>query len=424
MKNILVSAKVGYGDGFMKKRITVISSVLTVAILLASCAPVASSPATAQPSAATPAATAVQNITTVAEQDAYTQIYEKVNPSVVNIRVVQNASSSQQDSSFPFPNIPGFDFGNQQQQQQTPTQVEGSGFIYDTDGHIVTNNHVVENASRIVVTFSDGTEVEAKVVGTDPGSDLAVIQVSNVDSSLLQPVALANSDQLKVGQVVIAIGSPFGLQGSMTTGIISSLGRTLEASATTTSNGTSYSIPDIIQTDAAINPGNSGGPLLNLNGEVVGVNTAIESSTDSNSGVGYSIPSTIVKKIADTIVQTGKVEHTYLGISYLSMSLDLAQAMNLPDETRGVLVESVSSGGPAGKAGLKGSTTQVSIDGIQTTVGGDVITKIDGNEIKVSDDLLSYLLIHTTVGQKVTLEIIRNGKTMNLDVTLEARPQA
>ncbi|MPN55205.1 Periplasmic pH-dependent serine endoprotease DegQ [bioreactor metagenome] len=155
---------------------------------------------------------------------------------------------------------------------------------------------------------------------------------------------------------------------------------------------------------------------------MIGVNTAIESSTDSNSGVGYSIPSAIVKKVADTIIQSGKVEHTYLGISYLSMSLDLATAMNLPAETRGVLVERVSSTGPAGKAGLKASSTDVTIDGVQTSVGGDVITKIDGNDIRVSDDLLSYLLIHTTVGQKVTLEIIRDGKPMTVDVTLEARP--
>lgn len=409
----------------MKKRLTVISSVLVIAVLLASCAPVASSTATSASgsgTAATQTPAVVQNITSVSEESAYTQIYDKVNPSVVNIRVVQNASSTQQDSSFQFPTFPGFPDLNQQQQSQAPAQVEGSGFIYDTDGHIVTNNHVVANAARIIVTFSDGTEAEAKVVGTDPGSDLAVIQVPNVAASLLKPVSLADSDNVKVGQIVIAIGSPFGLQGTMTTGIVSSLGRTLEASATTTSEGTSYSIPDIIQTDAAINPGNSGGPLLNLSGEVVGVNTAIESSTDSNSGVGYSIPSAIVKKVAETIIKSGKVEHTYLGISYLSMSLDLATAMNLPAETRGVLVERVSESGPAGKAGLKGSSTDVTIDGIQTSVGGDVITKIDGNDIRVSDDLLSYLLIHTTVGQKVTLEIIRDGKTMNVDVTLQARP--
>lgn len=411
----------------MRKKMSVISSVVVVAALLASCAPVAVATPTAEAtSAATQAPAVVQNVTTVAEESAYTQIYDQVNPSVVNIRVVQKLSSTQQSSGYQLPDFPGFpDFNfNNQQQQQVPTQVEGSGFVYDADGHIVTNNHVVTNADRIVVTFSDGTEAEAKVVGTDPGSDLAVIQVTGVDASLLKPVALADSTTAKVGQIVIAIGSPFGLQGTMTTGIISSLGRTLEASATTTSDGTSYSIPDIIQTDAAINPGNSGGPLLNLSGEVLGVNTAIESSTDSNSGVGYSIPSAIVKKVADAIIQSGSVEHTYLGISYLSMSLDLANAMNLPAETRGVLVERVSQTGPAGKAGLKGSTINVTIDGVQTTVGGDVITKIDGNDIKVSDDLLSYLLVHTSVGQKVTLEIIRDGKTMTVDVTLEARPQS
>lgn len=393
-----------------------------MAILLASCAPAATStatPANTTSAEVTQTPVVVQNITVVAEESAFTRIYEKVNPSVVNIRVVQNTSTTQQDFGFGFPGFPDFPDLNQ---QRRPIQVEGSGFIYDTDGHIVTNNHVVADAKRIIVTFFDGTEAEAKVVGTDPGSDLAVIQVADVAASLFKPVSLADSDNVKVGQIVIAIGSPFGLQGTMTTGIISSLGRTLEASATTTSDGTSYSIPDIIQTDAAINPGNSGGPLLNLSGEVIGVNTAILSSTESNSGVGYSIPSAIVKKVADSIIQSGKVEHTYLGISYLTMSLDLATAMNLPAETRGVLVERVVPTGPAGKAGLKGSSTDVIIDGVQTSVGGDVITKIDGNDIRVSDDLLSYLLIHTTVGQKVTLEIIRDGKTMTVDVVLEARP--
>jgi serine protease Do len=407
----------------MKKKVTLFTSVLVIAVLLASCAPAVNQTATTvAPAASATQAPVVNNITTNADQDAYVQIYKKVNPSVVNIRVVETLSSTQQDSSFQFPDFPGFpDLNDQQQQQQVPTQVEGSGFVYDTDGHIVTNNHVVENADRIVVTFSDGTEVEAKVVGTDPGSDLAVIQV-DVNKSLLTPVPLADSDQLNVGQIVVAIGSPFGLQGSMTTGIISSLGRTLEASSTTSSDGTSYSIPDIIQTDAAINPGNSGGPLLNLSGEVIGVNTAIESSTNSSAGVGYAIPSAIVKQIATTLINSGSVEHTYLGISYLSMSSDLATAMDLPVETRGVLIEKVSSTSPAGKAGLKASSKEVTIDGVQVSVGGDVITKIDGNEIKVSDDLLSYLLAHTTVGQTVTLEVIRDGKTITVPVTLEARP--
>lgn len=405
----------------MSKKVTLFSSVLVIAMLLTSCAPtVTQAPATV---GATQAPAAINNLTTVAEQDAYEQIYAKVNPSVVNIRVVETLSSTQQDSQYQLPSLPGFPDLNTPQQQQVPSQVEGSGFVYDTDGHIVTNNHVVENASRIVVTFSDGTEAEAKIVGTDPGSDLAVIQVA-VDASLLTPVPLADSEMLKVGQIVIAIGSPFGLQGSMTTGIISSLGRTLDASTsnTATSSGASYSIPDIIQTDAAINPGNSGGPLLNLSGEVIGINTAIESSSNSNAGVGYAIPSSIVKQIATTLINSGKAEHAYLGISGRTMTSDFAKAMELPSDTRGVLIAEVGSNGPSDKAGLKGSTKNVTIDGIQTTVGGDIITKIDGTEVKVFDDLLSYLMAHTTVGQKVTLEIIRDGKTITVPLTLEARP--
>jgi 2-alkenal reductase len=415
----------------MNKRITVVSSLVVIAALLVSCAPVTTQATTATPTVAATKATAVVNLTTVAEQDAFEKLYEVVNPSVVDVRVVENATSTTQDTQYSFPDIPGFpQFGTPQQQQNTaPTQVEGAGFIYDSAGHIVTNNHVVENASRIVVTFSDGTQVDAKLIGTDPGTDLAVIQVSGVDSSLIKPITLADSTQLKVGQLVAAIGSPFMLQGTMTTGIISALGRTMlntngSSSQTQSSTATTayYSIPDMIQTDAAINHGNSGGPLVDINGQVVGVNTAIESTSDSNAGIGYAIPSAVIKMVATGLISTGKVEHTYLGINPAEMTPDLATAMNLPTNTRGILIQAASATGPAGKAGLKGSSKEATIDGVSTKVGGDIITSIDGQSLKTYNQLVSYLLLSTKAGQEVTLGIIRDGKATTVKVTLEARP--
>jgi 2-alkenal reductase len=416
----------------MKNKITVAFSLLVIVALMVGCAPAVSQTKT---SATTPESAQVQsaqavNLTTAQEEQAYEQIYETVNPSVVNIRVVENSSASTQTTQYSFPDIPGFpqfsDPQGQQQQESVPTQVEGAGFIYDSDGHIITNNHVVENAARIIVTFSDGTQTDAKLIGTDPDTDLAVIQVTGIDSSLIKPVTLADSTQLKVGQLVVAIGSPFQLQGTMTTGIISALGRTMESTTASNDNSSSstgyYSIPDIIQTDAAINHGNSGGPLLNLSGQVIGVNTAIESTSDSNAGIGYAIPSAIVKMAADELITSGKVEHTYLGLSTLEMTADIADAMNLPSNTRGILVNGVSSDGPAGKAGIKGSSSEVKIDGVSTPIGGDIITSIDGNPVKTYNQLISYLLLNTKVGQQVELGFIRDGKDSTVKVTLKARP--
>jgi serine protease Do len=336
----------------------------------------------------------------------------------VDVRVVQKVTTSQ-DSQYQLPNIPGMpQFSNPQ--NNTPTQVEGAGFIYDTQGHIVTNNHVVTDAERIIVTFNDGTEADATLVGTDPGTDLAVIKV-NADAAELKPLTLADSTQLLVGQIAIAIGSPFQLQGTMTTGIVSALGRTIEDSSST-NGSTTYNIPDIIQTDAAINHGNSGGPLLNLNGEVIGINTAIESTSDSNAGIGYAIPSAIIKLVADSLIKDSKFEHTYLGIASSVLSSDVAKAMNLDANTRGVLVTNVADGSPAGKAGLKGYTQETTIDGVTYYTGGDIITSIDGTQVKEYNDLISYLLFNTTVGQKATLGIIRDGKAMNVEATLVSRP--
>lgn len=325
------------------------------------------------------------------EEAALINLYEQNNPSVVHIFVASNAGSG-----------------------------EGSGFVYDTQGHIVTNNHVVEGAQQIVVTFADDTQAAATVVGTDVQSDLAVIRV-DVPANELIPVTLGDSEALRVGQTVIAIGNPFGLEGTMTTGIVSALGRQLPAGSSTP-NGAQYVIPDIIQTDAAINPGNSGGPLFNLQGQVIGVNTAIESAVRSSSGVGYAVPSNIVANVAPQLISSGRVEHPYLGISGTTLSSQIAQAMGLSADQRGVLISNIVTNGPAAQAGLRGATRQANIDGLTIAIGGDIITSVDGKTVDQFDDLLGYIVQHTQVGQTVTLGILRDGQAQTVQLTLAARP--
>jgi serine protease Do len=346
----------------------------------------------------------------------YENVYNQVNPSVVNINVTLNQQTSLPGSS------PFFSPG---QQNQTPqyTQASGSGFVLDTQGDIVTNNHVIDGAVTIDVTFYDGTTVSGKVIGADPQSDLAVVKV-DVPASELKPVKIADSSTVKVGQIAIAIGNPFGLQGTMTVGIISGLGRSLpvDQGSSSVSTGPVYTIPDIIQTDAAINPGNSGGVLVNDSGEVIGVTAAIESPVRANSGVGFVIPSAIVSKVVPVLIQTGHYDHPYIGISGASLTPALAKAMNLDANQRGALVIDVVSNGPAAKAGIKGSSQQTTIDGQQVPIGGDVIVAVDGQTINSMDDLIAYLNDKTGVGQTVSVTVLRDGKQMNLDVTLEARP--
>ena len=358
--------------------------------------------------AAVTAVSPAQSELLAAYEGALEAIYAQVSPSVVSIQVVESASASSSSPLSPFGG------GSQ------PSQALGSGFVYDAQGHIITNNHVVSGASSIEVTFSDGTTVPAKVVGTDPYSDLAVIQVS-APANLLQPVTVANSKQVKVGELVVAIGNPFGLQNTMTSGIVSALGRSLPATDGNTT-GPTYTIPDIIQTDAPINPGNSGGVLLNDQGQVVGVTAAIESSSNSSSGIGFVIPSDIVQRVVPDLIKTGAHAHPYLGISGTSLDPDLAAAMGLNASQQGALVAEVTAGGPADKAGLKGSTKQVTISGQPATVGGDVITAIDGQPVKSIDDVIAYLENSTQVGQKVTLTILRGGKEQSLVITLGERP--
>lgn len=352
-----------------------------------------------------------------AYQSALESIYSTVSPQVVNIMVLLPATNSSN-----FQNIPGFG-NNNNNNNQAPQVSEalGSGFFWDTNGNIVTNNHVVDGATKIEVTLSDGTTYPATIVGQDPYSDLAVIKAS-VPADKMHPVTLADSTQLKVGEIAVAIGNPYGFEGSMSVGNVSGLGRQLPSSQTDQTTGATYSIPEVIQTDASINPGNSGGVLVDINGQVIGVTAAIESNSGSNSGVGFAIPSEIVAKVVPSLISTGKYDHPYLGISGTDMTPDIAQAMNLPDTTRGALVVTVTAGGPAANANLQASNTTATINGIQTTVGGDVITAIDGTPVNSMSDIIAYLAIHTQVGQKVTMTILRNGQTQNVDVTLGTRP--
>jgi 2-alkenal reductase len=278
-------------------------------------------------------------------------IYTHINPSVVNIQVTSTTSAGQSQSS---------PSGSQVQ------RALGSGFVWDANGYIVTNNHVVDGATNVTVTFSDGRVLTAKVVGQDPDADLAVIKVDNAGQ--ITPLQMTNSDQVKVGEMAVAIGNPFGLSGTMTVGFVSALGRTLNANEAQTSNTPAYTIPDVIQTDAAINPGNSGGVLLNDQGQVIGVTSAIESSNGSSAGIGFVIPANIVSQVVPELIKNGKFEHPYLGISGTDMTPQLAKAMNLSSSQRGALVASVASGGPADKAGLKGSTQAVTIDGLNAHV--------------------------------------------------------
>ncbi|MGE5374323.1 MAG: S1C family serine protease, partial [Bacteroidota bacterium] len=380
----------------------------------------------ASPNQAQPAATQVPPVVSGASGDllaAYQgtleNIYNAVSPSVVNIQVVQKVAAGDTTNS----QLPGFPFfgspqGQQQQPQDQFQSALGSGFVWDQQGHIVTNNHVVSGADKIEVTFKDGTIVPAKLVGADPDSDLAVIQV-DVPASQLHPVAMADSTAIKVGELAVAIGNPFGLEGSMTTGIISAVGRSLPADETSSQ---SYSIPDVIQTDASINPGNSGGVLVDAQGQVLGVTSAIESPVRANAGVGFAIPSAIVKNVVPALISDGKYVHTWLGISGTTLTPDLANQMNVNAGQRGALVEEVMPNSPAEKAGLKASNKQITIDGQNAMVGGDVITAIDNQKVFEMDDLIAYLARDTKVDQKVTLTILRDGKEQNVDVTLAARP--
>ena len=338
-------------------------------------------------------------------------VYRKVGPSVVYIEVTLSGGTS----DFQHPQVPGFPPDAPNQPPSGVQVASGSGFVLDKQGHIVTNDHVVEGADKVQVTFLDGTMVRATIVGQDPSSDLAVIKV-DVEASKLQPVELGDSSALVVGQQVFAIGNPFGQLWTMTSGIVSAVGRTIHS-------GTSgYSIPEVVQTDASINPGNSGGPLLDSQGRVIGVNAQIESQNGSSSGVGFSIPVNIVKRVAPVLIKDGKYNYAWLGVTGTSLTLDLNEAMNLSPDQKGALVIQVASGSPSDSAGVLGSQKQATIDGSQTQVGGDVIIAVDKQPVTGMDSVIDYLFTSKQPGDKISLTVLRNGEQKDIVVTLGQRP--
>jgi 2-alkenal reductase len=337
------------------------------------------------------------------------RLYQDVNPSVVALDVRVPADSASLELLPTDPNDEG----------QPNVRASGSGFVYDTQGHIVTNAHVVEDAKSISVLFSDGTVIPAERVGFDSDSDLAVIKVDASKLTLPRPLTLADSEQVVVGQRAVAFGNPFDLPGTMTEGIVSATDRSLLGRLVGES---SYRIPQVIQTDAAINPGNSGGPLVNFKGEVIGVNTAIWSRVRQSSGVGFAVPSNLIRIVADQIIASGKAVHSYLGITGRSLTVLINEALGLDPQFKGVLVQGVVDGGPADKAGLKAGSREATIDEIPVVLGGDIILAVDDVQVRYFDDLLAYLFTKTRPQQEVALKIYRGGDTITVKVTLGTRP--
>ena len=292
----------------------------------------------------------------------------------------------------------------------------GSGFVYDNNGHIITNDHVVSGGGRLDITFLDGTVYRASLIGSDPFTDLAVLYVDKAPPEKLVPLPLADSSAIRVGEQVAAIGNPFGLSGSMSAGIISGVGRLIPAQ-----EAGDFSIPDVIQTDAPINPGNSGGPLLNLRGEVIGINSAIYSTTGQFAGVGFAIPSNTIAKVVPSLITAGSFQHPWLGVAGRDMTPGIAQRLGL-EEPRGFLVMEVVAGSPAEAAGIRGGDEDATIDGTPVRLGGDVIVSIDTKTVRKIDDILVYLQREKAVGDEIQLTILRDGQDTSVTAVLGARP--
>jgi S1-C subfamily serine protease len=322
------------------------------------------------------------------------QIYEAAKHGVVQV----TSTSVVSDSPF---------FGTQEQQAQA------SGFVIDKDGHVVTNYHVVEGAKKVQVSFSDSELMDATVIGTDPSTDIAVLKIKGAWARSLTPLTLGSSSAVQVGDAVVAIGNPFGLERTVTAGIVSALQRRITAP-------NKFQIDEVIQTDAAINHGNSGGPLLNANGDVIGVNAQIESESGGNVGIGFAIPIDTVKDVASQLIKEGKVEHAYLGIEMATINSDLADNFRVPVD-KGVLIQQVRPGSPAAQAGLQGGTTQVVLAGLTYRLGGDVITKADGQTLETSDQLAS-VVTSKQPGDSLDLEVHRGQETLNVTVELGRQP--
>ncbi|GAB4472263.1 MAG: trypsin-like peptidase domain-containing protein [Anaerolineae bacterium] len=388
-------------------------AVAVLVLTMAACGPLSlnnlleTAPPPAEGTGVPPSVAAIEEATPIPEdllagitvqERTLIDIYQRISPAVVNIDV----SAEFQDAGLA-------DFGS------------GSGFIIDAEGHVVTNYHVIQDADEVRVTLHDGTVLIADVLGFDPYSDIAVLKLPVPEGTSLTYVEMGDSDKLLVGQSVIAIGNPFGLSGTMTVGIISALGRTLPSQLTSAGG---FSNPLIIQTDAAINPGNSGGPLLDSSGRVIGVNSAIRSTSGSNSGIGFAVPINTVKRVATQIIETGKVIYPFLGVqadSELTLS-ELAVEFDLP-VTEGVLIAEVTEGAAADRAGLRGGNRTENFRGRPVRLGGDIIIAIDGAPIRNFDELLGYLVSNTSVGQEIIVTIIRDGQEMDIPVVLDPRPE-
>lgn len=338
--------------------------------------------------------------------EIFANVYEQVSPSVVSISV-----------SARRPNTGFFN-------QDETVIGGGTGFVLDRDGHILTNNHVVDGATEIEVSFVDGTLASAQIIGLDPDSDLAVLRVDLPEADLaeLRPVKFGDSSALRIGQTVLAIGSPFGQRWTLTSGIVSAIGRSIQGL-------TNFSIGGVIQTDAAINPGNSGGPLLNLNGHVIGVNSQIISSTRSSAGIGFAIPGNLAQRIAQDLIRDGMVNYSYLGITGRDVYLPLIKGFDLPNDTQGVVIAEVAPGSPASRGGLKGPVYSDKADANNPRAvpdSVDIITAIDDEPLSGISELISYLAAETKPGQTVKVTVLRlDGDTsseLQLDIRLTSRP--
>ncbi|MCE2465194.1 MAG: trypsin-like peptidase domain-containing protein [Dehalococcoidia bacterium] len=393
-------------------------SAAAIAMVLMAVACDGASPATEPPSETTQVATASPTTAQDTPPDPFgpfaavaalehviRYIYETSLPSITHIRVVQKVDAS--SSSF-------FSFGTPEDQFR---RGEGSGFIWDKEGHVVTNYHVVADADEVLVVMADGTELGADVLGFDADSDLAVLKLKELPEEIV-PLSIGDSDDVNVGQFVLAIGSPFGQEFTITSGIISALGRTIN------SGNSAFSIPRVIQTDAAVNPGNSGGPLLDRTGQAIGINSQIATLSGSNSGIGFAIPINAAKQVVPELIKQGRFDHAWLGIAGQSVSNQIIELMGLPDDIRGVLVVDVAVDSPADRADLRGGNETQTMQGLTLALGGDVITAINGEPLDGLEDLIDHLGHSARPGDRITLDIIRDGnQSLTIDVELGSRPQ-